>query len=355
MRNKLLGLSVIVVLLCTLFLVAPVETSASTITLGEPQGVNDDEAIQAALDMDKKVELQEGVYIIDDPLILTPNDFIQGAGVGLTIIRLADGANCNVFQTEGEEAHPNIRIENLQVDGNKENNSGGSGIFLQFVSRLLIRDVKVTDCADYGIYIGKGEDKGLNNHLDTVMISKCGNTGLRIDNASTDTRVRFTSVYWCAQEEGYSVQLEGCGNTQFYNLHLSSPDPMPNGTHLMIGDGYVTWLEFYGLVVDSHYGDTAVEISAETKNKEGINFIGGVLRGVDGGGYGIYAHTGKRKYINAVNVDGTFFRGFETSVYFADSGVRNSIVRGTISRRCKGVAVVDDGHNNLVYGNIPVQ
>lgn len=105
-------------------------------------GIFINEAIAAAKAAGVGVIIPPGVYLTTVPIII-PTDFphiISGFGPDNTIIRLANGADCNVMESENFElwtGTPNMpipssggsvygfQILNLQLDGNRDNNYSG--------------------------------------------------------------------------------------------------------------------------------------------------------------------------------------------------------------------------------------
>ena len=79
-----------------------------------------------------KVFIPAGLYIIISSIKITSNVVLTGEGFN-TILKLADGANCNVIENMnlGVGTDENIKIEHLQIDGNKREQTGpANGIFL---------------------------------------------------------------------------------------------------------------------------------------------------------------------------------------------------------------------------------
>jgi len=127
-------------------------------------GVADEEEIELALSElgaeDGQVFLLEGTYHISSPIdILKSNVALVGAGWGTKLL-LDDGANCRVIIVgDNANQYENIIIANLQIDGNKLNQSDTShGIAIYGASgakilRCLITNTYIHDCHNAGVYL----------------------------------------------------------------------------------------------------------------------------------------------------------------------------------------------------------
>ena len=94
--------------------------------LGATDGTDAAAVIQACLDDDPKIFLKDATYPIENALI-PPSDTVMTGESWDTILKLPDGqtvaaATGNVIYNSGDVS--NITIENLQIDGNKDNNAG---------------------------------------------------------------------------------------------------------------------------------------------------------------------------------------------------------------------------------------
>lgn len=72
-----------------------------------------------------------GLYIVSAPIKVPSNVILTGEGFD-TILKIADGANINVIENmnPGKWIDKNITITNLQIDGNREHQTGpANGIF----------------------------------------------------------------------------------------------------------------------------------------------------------------------------------------------------------------------------------
>ncbi|WP_024675214.1 M10 family metallopeptidase C-terminal domain-containing protein [Pseudomonas syringae] len=137
-------------------------------------GVTDDTAaIQAAIDAAAaagggEVVLGAGTYVVsggeepsDGCLMLKSNVTLSGAGMGETIIKLADGSDTKVTgivrSAYGEETH-DFGMKNLTLDGNRDATTGKvDGWFNGYIpgsdgkdSNVTLDSVEIKDCSGYG-------------------------------------------------------------------------------------------------------------------------------------------------------------------------------------------------------------
>jgi len=196
-------------------------TGTGTVTLGRgfprypewwgaASGNADDTAeVQAALNTRGKVILSEeymvsGVYI-------RPGTHLTGTAihtaassyinVGLKLINSSNPEG--VLMTENVETgfagdwnmHA-IFIENIAIDGNRDNNTAGHGIY-QVTSGFInkISNVKIRECSDDGIHLG-GEgtayaDKAV---IFNVSISGCDGRGIYVDGDTGSTAILLESI-----------------------------------------------------------------------------------------------------------------------------------------------------------------
>jgi parallel beta-helix repeat protein len=95
-----------------------------------------------------KVKLSEGTFVFNGTLtILKRNITLEGSGHG-TVIFLANGSNCDIIRVgDGSTALSNIKICNLTVDGNKDNQTAiYSGIYFYGGSGYLITNSVIENC-----------------------------------------------------------------------------------------------------------------------------------------------------------------------------------------------------------------
>ncbi|MBA1244267.1 putative Ig domain-containing protein [Pseudomonas japonica] len=137
-------------------------------------GVTDDTAaIQATIDAAAAagggtVFVPTGTFIVsageepsDGCLMLKSNVYMEGAGAGLTTVKVADGSDTKITgvirSAYGEETH-DFGLSNLTIDGNRDNTTGKiDGWFNGYIpgkdghdSNVTLSGVEIKDCSGYG-------------------------------------------------------------------------------------------------------------------------------------------------------------------------------------------------------------
>ncbi|WP_394560656.1 M10 family metallopeptidase C-terminal domain-containing protein [Aquipseudomonas alcaligenes] len=137
-------------------------------------GVSDDTAaIQAAIDAAHAagggvVYMPEGTYRVsggeeasDGCLMLKSNVYLQGAGMGETVVKVVDGWDAKITgvirSAYGEETH-DFGVSDLTIDGNRDNNAGKvDGWFNGYIPgqdgadyNVTLQRVEIRDCSGYG-------------------------------------------------------------------------------------------------------------------------------------------------------------------------------------------------------------
>jgi len=121
----------------------------------EEASVGTDEEIQAKLDaLDGTggvVQLEAKTYVIRKMVGIPSDVTLAGAGMGKTILRLADGVNDSVvrnkrFIREQELGEHNLGVRDLTIDGNAEGNPEGNfggGVWFMYCYDYRIENVEV--------------------------------------------------------------------------------------------------------------------------------------------------------------------------------------------------------------------
>jgi parallel beta-helix repeat protein len=165
-------------------------------------GVTDDTAaIQSAIDAAQAagggtVFVPTGTFIVsageepsDGCLMLKSNVYMEGAGAGLTTVKVADGSNTKITgvirSAYGEETH-DFGLSNLTIDGNRDHTTGKiDGWFNGFIpgkdghdSNVTLSGVEIKDCSGYGF----------DPHEQTVnlLIENCVSHGNGLDGFVAD-------------------------------------------------------------------------------------------------------------------------------------------------------------------------
>ena len=102
--------------------------------------------------------IRNGTYDISDTLLIsTSNIVIRGEDITQTVLKLKASINKAVIQIgDGTNAASNITIENLELDGNKANQSSSAGVGVinikKSISNLTIRHCNIHDGEKCGIF-----------------------------------------------------------------------------------------------------------------------------------------------------------------------------------------------------------
>jgi hypothetical protein len=119
-------------------------------------GTTDDTAaIQDALDNELYLNFEDCEYLISDTLTIKSETMLIGKA-GKSIIKLADNSDCDIFTNEnfGTPGDTGIKLINLILDGNKDNNTGTIGLArFDNVTNLEIFNVEGKESQNYAFYL----------------------------------------------------------------------------------------------------------------------------------------------------------------------------------------------------------
>lgn len=129
-------------------------------------GIDASTVIQAAIDYvyagardGGRVYLQEGLYTISSTITIYGNLIIEGAGQQSTKLILANNADCNIFEYTGASNNLWFHMYHMLLDGNKDNNVAGTGIYINSVGQfqdIIIMHVFVARFSGDGFYTNQG-------------------------------------------------------------------------------------------------------------------------------------------------------------------------------------------------------
>jgi hypothetical protein len=150
--------------------------TASVLNFGATgDGTTDDtDAITDAFAASSDIFLPGGTYLVTGLEIATSNKRIRGAGMGRTIIKLADASNEHVLQAEDIT---DIQLEDLTLDGNKANQDDGTGndwrclYALGDCHRWRLKNVEIKNAVDHGLFASSGGDSEVEAFKDSVVDS----------------------------------------------------------------------------------------------------------------------------------------------------------------------------------------
>jgi hypothetical protein len=105
-------------------------------------------AITAAAAAGGVVYFAPGTYIVGSTLTLKSKVRLEGAGIGVSVLKLKNAANTDVVKTSayGGAGTREFSVRALTIDGNKANNSSGSGLLLDG-QHFAIEHVDIHHCA----------------------------------------------------------------------------------------------------------------------------------------------------------------------------------------------------------------
>ena len=175
-------------------------------------------AIQAALDAvgahgGGRVLLSPITYKTSSTIDIPAKTYLRGAGIK-TKIKLEDGANTDVVSSSSDWAG----IEYLWINGNKSNNSSGSGIHLKGSTyQQRIETVNVTDCADHGITASNVDGRVLEADLRNIQSSDNGSIGFNLKSTGD-----LYSEHCYAQNNGSDGFVDDTGYNTYIHPHAYS-------------------------------------------------------------------------------------------------------------------------------------
>jgi len=195
-------------------------------------GTADEEEINAAINAlpssGGTVLLLEGTYNVASPItILSSNVVLAGVGHA-TKLFLTNGANCHVVEVgDGSSPISNCVVRDLQVDGNKDNQTSTmKGIYLHGepgakVTNSAVINCYVHDCYKYGIYVYLADYCKIVNNIcentvlwgihtsnsryDEIIGNLCNSCGSGIGVASSGNLVVGNICYSCSPYYGLGI------------------------------------------------------------------------------------------------------------------------------------------------------
>lgn len=279
---------------------------ATVIELAETASPADQTAaIQSALDAVAglprgTVSLSEGTFTVvgtgtaaDGALRIGSETTLEGAGMGLTTIKLADGSTgvTGIVRTDSGDVladgsvttTSNVTLRDLTIDGNMANTTGSTDGFYcgpqpgtaQYDSNILIESVEITNASRYGF----------DPHEQTIGLTI-------IDSVAHHNGADGFVIDFCAD-----VELSGC---TAYSNGRHGINIVTGSSDVTITDATVYENGGSGIVVQT--GDN--EIRSFTTN---VTIIGGTV--TDNAGIGIDVHQAADILIQNVEISGNGTHG----------------------------------------------
>lgn len=148
-------------------------------------------AVTAAAITKGIVYFPPGTFIVSSPITIKDGVTYQGAGRGATIVKLSNGANCDVFRGDSfgtltgtgttnyaSSGPSHWRITDVAIDGNRANQSGASYGVRVYGYDWTLERVAVRNCFTDGIWTEWGAGAGAMPNTVDGMDARA--TGLRI-------------------------------------------------------------------------------------------------------------------------------------------------------------------------------
>lgn len=210
-------------------------------------GITDDTtSIQSAIDYVNTqgggiVFFPKGLYIVSG-LTIYDNIQITGCGRKNTTIKLKNNSNADVITgylsstlwgTSGQGLlHYSIR--DIEIDGNRSNNTSGSGIAI-FAQNPEIINVSIKNCAEYGLRtewsgLQPINDYGMEGYFSNIMIFNVGKHGFwhKGTNDSTILGVIVYDASQLANNTYDAFNLQGNGTGRFIACHSWNSNDIAN-------------------------------------------------------------------------------------------------------------------------------
>lgn len=117
-----------------------------------------------------RILLLEGTYVVDGSIIFRSNVALEGQGAG-TILRIKPGTTSNlelITNVSHDYGNQNIRVSNLQIDGNKTVNSSGTqkAVYLRKCFNCRVQDNYIYSFRDTGIEVNNATPTELSTTAD---------------------------------------------------------------------------------------------------------------------------------------------------------------------------------------------
>jgi len=195
-------------------------------------GTNASNIITNCLGIGDSIFFRSGTYLLDSTILVTQAYItIKGESCGSsgTVLKLADNADCNMFNLSGATF---FRLENMELQGNSANNALGTGVWSGYSGALVptaditLNHVFIHAFQDYGVY--------LHDCWGTVIID-CYIEGNQKSGArliAWNYLVQSSTFNW---NEEYGLELSGDGG----GLTIENNAICENKQHgILVGSGH---------------------------------------------------------------------------------------------------------------------
>ena len=271
------------------------------------------------LQTEGSVYIPQGTWVISKPIVWPGNNIkVFGAG-NSTILSLADGADCDIFDLDGISR---VVMRDLQFNGNKANNAAGSAMNIYNCVNVILDNIHAWNTSDEGIHFEAAGGNGTVARLYNVYTSGCDGAGIFIDDWNgatlhgcvTEGAATGTSAQLMVKDSiGVGIYDHWCEGTFGDGIHLNNVDSFvlsqiriqrgeTNGLHLDDASGTCTNGHIFavrtsdsgtrGLLIDATCArlkfqgcefDTAISYAGTGVVFEGVAIAGAAQRTVNSG------------------------------------------------------------------------
>jgi hypothetical protein len=309
--------------------------------------VNITNEIISRLAINDEVILPEGEFVISQTIFIGSNKSIRGSGNRATKLRMVDGMNGNMFtNSDHKSGNENIRLENLYLDGNRENQfkpmdekrvSFCNLVYFARVSNAFFNEVDGVECYQTVLHFSNCKNITINKfvakHLGWSGISTSGTQNLVATNVV---------IYDSGNDHRHSaIHLDGGGN-----VYVQANIEKCVGNGVMLD---ATFSPFSHAVVNAHCSDCMrgiALIGAPDKVPQHILISGGEMKN---NRIGIMVSNSSHAFIEGVRIQ----NNNEMGVLFQGRvGGINSIVKSCIfESNAKDIVELHNSGKNKFYDN----
>lgn len=177
------------------------------------------------------VMLSSGTIEISSTIVITPLKTLKGLGPGVSLLQLASGSNCNMISGSGHYIH----LEGFTLDGNKDNNTSGKGIYFDNVYvGSSIKDLVVRYCAEEGLHFSQCSVLSvinvwsLHNNKDQFLIED-GSESVCFYNCAAEYNATYAGFHFkdTGPNACFGCHTEGC----YYGVEIDNSDAINIHNH----------------------------------------------------------------------------------------------------------------------------
>ena len=205
------------------------------------------QAIDTAAEKHLLCKLNAGTYLISRTLIIPAGSTIEGVSQYNTVIRLADGADCDVMRTvnyyeltESEGADEveqprDIILRLFSINGNRTEQTEGSGLLI-CASRSTISNVDVNNVKDHGLTLGfyqaridyrsEGYAASQGLFVEDVRVMTCGKHCIWVYKGNDPTMMNVIAADASQDDTGVYDIISLTGGGRLFNVHPWSSNPV---------------------------------------------------------------------------------------------------------------------------------